>query len=182
MRTGSFCSDGQQVAGTVSKIYRHARRRNLTEANPEAHVPLRKIGNVSERFLSAAEETRLRKVLQDDIDSHEAHPELRKEAVERLVEFKVSILTGMRKGEQYNLRWSDVDFERGIMRLRLTKNGRPRKAYMIEEVARFCKLPQDLKLNYRSAKRDEDLVFSKSEQEVVAGDAEEGEGQELSLA
>jgi integrase len=52
---------------------------------------------------------------------------LKDEALERLLEFDLSIRSGMRKSEQYNLRSPDVDFKRKVMRLRKTKNGKPRK-------------------------------------------------------
>ncbi len=42
--------------------------------------------------------------------------------------------TGMRKGEILNLKWHDVDFERGIIHLYLTKNGEKREVPMNERV------------------------------------------------
>ncbi len=41
--------------------------------------------------------------------------------------------TGCRKTEAANLLWSDVDFERGRIHLRITKNGRPRYVPMIPD-------------------------------------------------
>jgi len=40
----------------------------------------------------------------------------------------------MRKGEQYGLRWRDVDFENRQIVLRDTKNGSDRIVYMIDDV------------------------------------------------
>jgi integrase len=91
--------------------------------NPAADVPLRPIEDTIERFLSVDEETRLRAVLEADIAAHANHPVLKDEALERLFEFDISIRSGMRKSEQFNLRWPDIKFKRRIMRLRKTKNG-----------------------------------------------------------
>lgn len=94
--------------------------------NPAADVPLREVENWKERFPSAEAEKRLKEMLQRHIDSHDPalHLELRKQAIHRLLEFEVSLKSGMRRSEQYTLRWEDVDFDRRIMRLRKTKNGR----------------------------------------------------------
>jgi site-specific recombinase XerD len=107
-----------KMRGTFSMIYKHGRRKDLVNVNPAADVPLREVGNWKERFLSAEEEKRLREVLQRPIDSHDPvlHPELRKQAIHRLLEFEVSLKSGMRRSEQYTLRWEDVDFDRRIMR------------------------------------------------------------------
>jgi hypothetical protein len=44
-------------------------------------------------------------VLEADITAHAKHPVLRDEAIERLLEFDISLRSGMRKSEQYNLWW-----------------------------------------------------------------------------
>jgi integrase len=38
----------------------------------------------------------------------------------------LAIYTGMRKGEIFNLQWSDIDFQRGFLRVAKSKNGRDR--------------------------------------------------------
>ncbi|MBT4147549.1 MAG: site-specific integrase [Gammaproteobacteria bacterium] len=38
----------------------------------------------------------------------------------------LAITTGMRKAELSNLRWSDINFEKGLASLKDTKNGNPR--------------------------------------------------------
>jgi site-specific recombinase XerD len=118
-----------KMRGTFSMVFKHGKRKDLVNVNPAADVPLRDVGHGTvERFLGADEEKRLRNVLQQKIDSRDPikQPELRKHAIHRLLEFEVSLKSGMRRSEQYNLRWGDVDFERRIMRLRKTKNGKPR--------------------------------------------------------
>jgi len=117
------------------------------------------------------EEKRLRKVLQKNIDAHDPikHPELRKQAIHRLLEFEVSLKSGMRRSEQYNLRWADLDFERRIMRLRKTKNGKPRNAFVIDDVADALKKLRDLDLERRDRSGSQpnmspkDVVFAKAD-------------------
>lgn len=160
-----------KMRGTFSMIYKHGKRKDLVDANPAADVPLRDVGHGVERFLSPEEEKRLRKVLQQRIDSHDPvkQPELRKQAIHRLLEFEVSLKSGMRRSEQYNLQWGDVDFERRIMRLRKTKNGKPRNAFIIDDVATALKQLRELDLERRDRsasqpnKSPDDMVFAKAD-------------------
>lgn len=160
-----------KMRGTFSMIYKHGKRKDLINVNPAADVPLRDVGQGIERFLSAEEEERLRKVLQRHIDTHDPfeHPELRKQAIHRLLEFEVSLKSGMRRSEQYNLQWGDVDFDRRIMRLRKTKNGKPRNAFIIDDVAAALKQLRELDLERRDRsgsqpnKSPKDMVFAKAD-------------------
>jgi site-specific recombinase XerD len=160
-----------KLRGTFSMLYKHGKRRGLINVNPAEDVPLRDVGNGIERYLSMDEERRLRAVLQGDIDSHDPikQPEQRKQAIHRLMEFDISIRSGMRRSEQYNLRWPDVDFDRKIMRLRVTKNGKPRNAFIIDDVAKALKVLQGLDAHRRDRSADQpnqapkDSVFAKME-------------------
>jgi site-specific recombinase XerD len=129
-----------KLRGTFSMLYKHGKRKGLVNVNPAKDVPLKDAGNGVERFLSLDEERSLRAVLTRNIEAcdPERHPELRKQAIERMIEFDVSIRSGMRRSEQYNLRWPDVEFDRKIMRLRMTKNGKPRNAFIIEDVKKVA--------------------------------------------
>lgn len=155
-----------KLRGTFSMLYKHGKRRGLVDVNPAEDVPLKDPGNGIERFLSKDEEVRLREVIDRDIAAcdPERHPEMRKQAIHRKIEFEVSILSGMRRSEQYNLRWVDVDFDRLIMRLRMTKNGKPRNAFIIEDVRKALLALKDLDVHRRASKEKSDgLVFSKTE-------------------
>lgn len=160
-----------KMRGTFSMIFKHGRRKDLVDVNPAADVPLRDVGHGVERFLTAEEEKRLRKVLLRHINAHDPvkHPELRKQAIHRLLEFEVSLKSGMRRSEQYNLRWGDIDFDRRIMRLRKTKNGKPRNAFIIDDVATALKQLQELDLERRDRsssqpnKSPSDVVFAKAD-------------------
>lgn len=94
-------------------IFKHGKRKDLVDVNPALDVPLRDVGHGIERFLTDEEEKRLRTVLQKEIDAHDPikHRELRKQAIHRMLEFEVSLKSGMRRSEQYNLRWGDIDFQ-----------------------------------------------------------------------
>jgi site-specific recombinase XerD len=160
-----------KLRGTFSMLYKHGKRRGLVDVNPAEDVPLKDTGNGIERFLSLDEERRLRTVLQREIDSHDEvkHPELRKQAVHRMMEFNISIRSGMRRSEQYNLRWPDVDFDRRIMRLRMTKNGKPRNAFIIEDVAKALRTLKGLEASRRDRSATQpnqapkDSVFAKAD-------------------
>jgi site-specific recombinase XerD len=158
-----------KLRGTFSMLYKHGKRKGLVDVNPAEDVPLKDPGNGVERFLSLDEERRLRAVLTRNIAAcdPERHPELRKQAMHRMIEFDVSIRSGMRRSEQYNLRWADVDFPRRIMRLRMTKNGKPRNAFIIEDVRKALLTLKDMDVHRRPRKNgeaaDDDLVFSKAE-------------------
>ena len=45
----------------------------------------------------------------------------------------VALNTGMRQGEIFNLKWSDIDFDRKIIHLQTTKNGESRKIAMNQQ-------------------------------------------------
>jgi site-specific recombinase XerD len=160
-----------KMRGTFSMLYKHGKRKDLVNVNPAADVPLRDVGHGVERFLNAEKEKRLRQVLERLIASHDSvsHPELRKQAIHRLIEFEVSLKSGMRRSEQYNLRWGDIDFDRRIMRLRKTKNGKPRNAFIIDDVAVALKQLRELELERRDRSRSQpnkaptDVVFAKAD-------------------
>jgi site-specific recombinase XerD len=155
-----------KLRGTFSMLYKHGKRKGLTDVNPAEDVHLKDTGNGIERFLSLDDERNLRAVLTRNIEARdpEKHPDLRKQAIERMIEFDVSIRSGLRRSEQYNLRWPDVEFDRKIMRLRMTKNGKPRNAFIIEDMKRALLRLKNLDVHQRAGKdKSDDLVFSKSE-------------------
>ena len=160
-----------KLRGTFSMVYKHGKRKDLVDVNPAGDVPLRDVGNGVERFLSDEEEKRLRLVLNRNIDACDPaqHPELRKQAIHRLLEFEVSLKSGMRRSEQYNLQWRDIDCERRIMRLRKTKNGKPRNAFIIKNVEAALNQLRELDLGRRDRSASQpnqspkDSVFAKAE-------------------
>jgi integrase len=97
-------------------------RNSKLSANPVRLVKPRKENNERVRFLEAEEENTLREKIQKLYPDHEP-------------EFDIALHTGMRRGEQYRLRWQDVDLKRGIITVTLSKHGEARHI-QINSVAR----------------------------------------------
>ena len=72
----------------------------------------------------------------------------------RLYELDVVLGTGMRKGQQYGFRGSDVDFEQRVITLRDTKNGEIRLGYMIDTVVAAFERLRELHLGRRAGRND----------------------------
>jgi site-specific recombinase XerD len=93
--------------------FRLAEERELIKKNPARLVHQRKEDNGRVRYLSDAEETKLREVVQTSYGEH-------------LAEVEIALMTGMRQGEQFGLTWEKVDLGAGTLRLEVTKNGKGR--------------------------------------------------------
>ena len=71
----------------------------------------------------------------------------------------------MRKGEQYGLLWSDIDFDRRVITLRDTKNGSSRTVPMIDDVVSAFRQLKKLSLERKDRAIDrpnaapDDVVF-----------------------
>jgi integrase len=89
--------------------YRLAEEDGKVKTNPARLVRQSK-ENGRVRYLLDHEEVALRSVIQ-------------KSYAERLPEFEVALMTGMRQGEQFSREWRDVDLHAGTIRLQASKNG-----------------------------------------------------------
>jgi len=96
-----------------SLVFRKAVENHALTANPATLVKAKPEHNERVRFLSTEEETKLLAVLSTNWP-------------ERIPAFLLSIHTGMRAGEQFQLKWRDVSFERRIISLPKTKTGKAR--------------------------------------------------------
>jgi integrase len=94
---------------TFSLIFRVGLDNEKIERNPAARIRKKTEGGGRVRFLSDAEERRLRAAIE-------------RRFAEFLPHFLLSIHTGTRMSEQYGLRWNQVDFERRQLHLIRTKN------------------------------------------------------------
>jgi len=94
----------------LSLTYSLAIRNGKLRENPARLVLHRREDNVRLLFLSKDEERILR-------------TKIRELWTEREPEFDLALYTGMRRGEQYRLRWEDVDFERRLLTIPRSKNG-----------------------------------------------------------
>jgi integrase len=106
----------------LSLTFSLAIRNGKLTSNPVRLVKRRKENNERVRFLDDEEEITLRTKIR------ESHP--RREA-----EFDLALHTGMRRGEQYGLRWQDVDFKRSIITIPRSKHGEVRHI-QVNSVAR----------------------------------------------
>ncbi|WP_348269428.1 site-specific integrase [Edaphobacter paludis] len=149
-----------------SAIFTYGKERDKIQVNPARDVKQRKVNNGVIRYLSPAEEKRLRVVLQKDVDACGPRNErLRKHMLHRIYELDVALGTGMRRGEQYSLTWRDVNFERGELIARDTKNGTDRTVIMIDDVVEAMKALKALSLTRKRRSTDKpnespsDVVF-----------------------
>jgi integrase len=103
-----------RAVGLLGGIFTFAQERGFVEANPVRGLKRYK-DNRRERLLSAAELGKLGDVLsgQEKDGSDPRHV-----AIIRLL-----LLTGARKNEIARLRWSEVDLEKGLLRLKDSKTG-----------------------------------------------------------
>ena len=103
------------------KFLRHilnkAVRDGKLEKNPFAQVKLPRVITGRTRFLTHDEEAALIKIL------GAVHGAL----------VRLAVLTGLRLGEQFSLKWADVDLERGLLTLPHTKAGHVQYVHLNEE-------------------------------------------------
>jgi site-specific recombinase XerD len=126
----AWLSRNTKTAGTSNRyrslfslIFREAIHNEKCLENPARLVRQRAENNRRIRFLTEAEETSIRRVIESRFPEHEA-------------EFTISLNTGMRLSEQYTLTWKDIDFERREINLDRTKNGSPRMIPMNDAVVK----------------------------------------------
>ncbi len=91
----------------LRRVLNVAVRDEKLERNPVARVDLPKVPKGPGRFLSLEEEQALR------VQIGTAYAPW----------IRFAILTGLRRGEQFRLRWADIDQERGLLTLHSTKAG-----------------------------------------------------------
>jgi len=94
----------------ISKAYKLGLAEDYVSVNPARLVPQKKENPGKIRFLTEAEENKLRTV----IKTKRPHC---------IYQFDVAIHTGMRKGNQFTVEWSQVDFPAETIHLDETKNG-----------------------------------------------------------
>lgn len=108
----------------ISSVLKYAARQALIKSNPLAGgiVPWSKEVKIHVRYLGADEEARLLRVIREDCPDKEP-------------EFKLALLTGMRRGEQYQARWDGWKRETGILNV----NGKTgARAVQLNQAAQDC--------------------------------------------
>ena len=105
-----------------SLVFRVALDNQKIAVNPASRIRRKAENNQSIRFLTIAEERRIRKALSTRCPSC-------------LPAFIVSLHTGLRASEQWNLRWSDIDLERRSLTVRRQKTGKGERHIPLNEAA-----------------------------------------------
>jgi len=151
---------------TFSAVYRYGKQRDKVQVNPVRDVSQHPVNNGIIRYLKPDEEKRLRAVLQGAVDACGPQNERRrKRLLHRIYELDIALGTGMRKGEQYGLRWRDIDFKQKSILLRDTKNKSSRTVPMIDDVVNAFKELRKLSLERKDRAIDrpnsapDDVVF-----------------------
>lgn len=123
---------------TFSSVYRYARERAKVTSNPVRDTQQLKVRLPNPRWLQPDEEDRLRSVLQGWIDDCPEHYQIKRLHLRcHPIELTVALGTGMRKGNQYAMRWAEhVDFPARAIHLppSMTKTGKPQTIYLIDDV------------------------------------------------
>jgi integrase len=101
-----------RILSVLSKIFSLAIDADLIEVNPCRRVRKFRLNNRRVRVLSYEEEERLVSQLKDN------------PLVRKIVIFALN--TGLRRGEIFNLKWADVDRERGLIIVQESKSGKKR--------------------------------------------------------
>lgn len=111
-------TQANRALAVLSKMFNLAERWGLRpdNSNPCRHID-RYPERSKERFLSPAEMGRLGEVLREVEAKNSEHPSA-------VLAIRLLALTGMRKSEVLNLRWSEIDFERGLALLPDSKTGK----------------------------------------------------------
>ena len=125
-----------QVVDLLSRIYNLAEDRGQI---PEMSNPCRAVAKnrerKRERFLTEEEFRRLGRVL-DEAETCKGV------SVHAVAAIRLLLLTGCRKGEILNLRWSEVDLEAGELRLRDSKTGPRMIVLSLEAASVLARIPR----------------------------------------
>jgi len=130
----------------VRQIFNHATVRGAFKGtNPATLVKRPQADNRRVRFLTEDEAKALL-------------AELKRRSRQTYEMALLSLQTGMRAGEIFNLRWQDLDFENKLINIMDTKSGRNRQAHMTPEVEAMLKAkaqgaPGDLVFPDRNGRR-----------------------------
>lgn len=106
----------RKVFRDLSAIYNFAVRRELVDSNPCDKAVVRKTDGRRTRFLSLAEVTRLGRAC-DALENEGLNPKA-------LNITRLWMLTGCRRQEIVELKWYEIDFERGLLVLADSKTGK----------------------------------------------------------
>lgn len=139
----------------LSKMLNIAVANDLLNKNPMWSVKKLKENNYKTRVLSLEEEKRLFAEIERgyDVVGRERKPKTIYPYIHLKPLIECALQTGMRRGEIFNLKWSNIDFEYNFIELLETKSGKSRK------IPISSKMMQVLK----NSKNDTEYVFINKE-------------------
>lgn len=115
-----------QYRVALSKAYKLAIANKKATENPAVSTELQKLNNGRERYLNqftpAKTEDPELKSLKDEESRLRAV--IRRRSPAKEAEFDLALFTGLRWGEQYGLRWRNVDLEHKLITIELGKSGK----------------------------------------------------------
>ncbi|MDD5772372.1 MAG: site-specific integrase [bacterium] len=144
-KAGSAPKTISHCLGLIRAMYNKAMDWNLYQGqNPVKKIKMPVIQNARSRFLSFEEANILLKELKRDCRHKTEYIELKDPKLHDIA--LISLHTGSRAGEIFNLKGCDIDFENGLITLRDTKNTETRYAPMTEKTREIFKrrMPSDL--------------------------------------
>ncbi len=125
-----------RMKAVLSSIFQYGIDKKYLDKNPTIQVCIKTEPNQIERFLSDDERIRLLNAC------HESSWD------KMYLLILLAITTGMRKSELIYLRWTDIDFEKGLARLTDTKNGSPSinpiPSFVLDELKKIRKIGNGL--------------------------------------
>ena len=124
--------------GLLRAMYNRASDWNLYDGpNPVKKIKMPVIQNARDRFLSIEEADKLLKELKRNPRYKKEHQDLEDPKLHDIT--LISLHSGARASEIFNLKWQDIDFQNGLITLRDTKNTETRYAPMTETVREMLK-------------------------------------------
>lgn len=140
INAGRSASSTRFIMSILSQIWAYAAIKKLVKGdNPVLRIPPMREDNRRLRFLTRKEANKLLDALGKNlVDVHDIA--------------LMSLLTGMRAGEIFTLKWGKINFNQNYIHVTDTKTGLNRIAYIIPEVQKMLRLRWD-------GQKPDDLVF-----------------------
>jgi len=125
----------------------------------EGKNPVTEISKTNKNFLKISDNRRLRFLCREDADMLFEELEARSPQLHDIS--LLSLHTGMRAGEIFNITWHDVDLTHEIITIKNPKNEETRQAYMTPQVKKILKARQN------SKSENSDLLFTNRKGEKI---------------